>query len=66
MENILANMDEDIIRVKGYVFGEEGTLYFNYVLNEYNVYYGEKRDSSLVVIIGTELHEHELKEVFHD
>lgn len=66
MENILANMDEDIIRVKGYVFGEEGTLYFNYVLNEYNVYYGEKRDNSLVVIIGTVLHEHELKEVFHD
>ena len=65
MESILSKMPEDIIRVKGYVFGEEGTLYFNYVLNEYHVYYGSKRDDSLVVIIGTDLHKDELKEAFH-
>ena len=46
---------EDVIRIKGYVNGKEGTLYFNYVLNEFNVYYGEKRDSSLIVVIGTKL-----------
>ena len=66
LETILSKMDEDIIRVKGYVNGEEGTLYFNYVLNEYNVYYGEKRDNTLVVVIGTELHKKELKEMFHE
>lgn len=65
MEEILSHMDEDIIRVKGYVFGEEGTLYFNYVLNEYHVFYGQKREESLVSVIGTELHYDELKEAFH-
>jgi len=65
MEGILSKMDPDIIRVKGYVHGTEGTLYFNYVLNEYNVYYGEPRDEALVSVIGTTLHEDELTEVFH-
>ncbi|MBQ1477207.1 MAG: GTP-binding protein [Erysipelotrichaceae bacterium] len=65
LEEILSKMDEDIIRVKGYVHGEEGTLYFNYVLNEYHVYYGEKRDNTLVSVIGTVLDRETLKEVFH-
>ena len=65
MEEILSHMDEDIIRVKGYVKGEEGTLYFNYVLNEYNVYYGAERDEALVSVIGTELHYDALDEAFH-
>ena len=66
IEDILSKMPENIIRVKGYVNGEEGTLYFNYVLNEYNVYYGEKRDDTLVVVIGTELDKKGLRELFHD
>ena len=65
MEEILSAMDPDIIRVKGFVHGEEGTLYFNYVLNEYHVYYGNKREDSLVSVIGTVLDEEKLKEVFH-
>lgn len=65
MENILSKMPEDIIRVKGFVNGKEGTLYFNYVLNEHHVYYGNKRDDTLVVVIGTNLNKEELKEAFH-
>ncbi len=65
MEEILSTMDQDIIRVKGYVKGSEGTLYFNYVLNEYHVYYGEEKEDSIVSIIGTELDHDALTEVFH-
>ena len=66
MEEILSKMPEDIIRVKGYVNGEEGTLYFNYVLNEYHTYYGENRDDTLVVVIGTNLDKKALRETFHE
>lgn len=65
LQKILSELDEDIIRAKGYVFGKEGTLYFNYVLNESEVYYGEKRDESLVVVIASNLNPDEIKEKFH-
>ena len=65
LEKALSQLDEDIIRAKGYVFGKEGTLYFNYVLNEYEVYYGEKRTDSLVVVIASNLNSAEIKEKFH-
>ena len=65
LESILSNVDEDIIRIKGYVNSNEGTLYLNYVLNEYHIYSGEKRDDSLVSIIGTKIDRNKYKEVFH-
>ncbi|MBQ3375590.1 MAG: GTP-binding protein, partial [Erysipelotrichaceae bacterium] len=65
LAEILSNMEEDIIRVKGYVNGEKGTLYFNYVLNEYNIYYYDTREDTLVSIIGTAINEERMKEVFH-
>lgn len=65
LENILNNVDEDIIRIKGYVFGKEGMLYFNYVLNEYNIYVGTNRQEALVSIIGTTIDEEHFEEVFH-
>ena len=66
LESILSKMDEDVIRVKGYVNGKEGTLYLNYVLNEYHVFYGEKKDESLVVAIVSKLDEQKIREAFHD
>jgi len=66
IENILSKMDEDIIRVKGFVNGEKGTLYFNYVLNESNVYYGEKRDTTLVSVIGTKINKEEIERLFNE
>lgn len=66
LKDILAKMPEDIIRVKGYVNGEKGTLYFNYVLNEFHTYYGDKRDDTLIVVIGTNLDKKALRETFHE
>ena len=66
LEEIFTRIPEDIIRIKGYVLGENTTLYFNYVLNEYNIFEGSDRDEALVSIIGTEI-DHELFEgLFHD
>lgn len=62
----LSDIPEDIIRIKGYVFGTEGMLYFNYVLNEYHIFDGTEKEEALVSIIGTEI-DHELfEELFHD
>ena len=62
---IFETMEPDIIRVKGYVNGENGTLYFNYVLNEYHIFKGEDRKDTLVSVIGTEINSERLNEVFH-
>lgn len=62
----LSNVPEDIIRIKGYVFGVDGTIYFNYVLNEYSVFTGQNRDDSLVSIIGTSIDESYFKGLFNE
>jgi len=66
LEEIFKQIPEDIIRIKGYVQSEEGTMYFNYVLNEYNIFLGSKREGSLVSIIGTSIDEDRFRELFHD
>lgn len=65
LESILNNVDEEIIRIKGYVNTKEGTMYLNYVLNEYHLYLGEKRDNAIVSIIGTSIDKNKYKEAFH-
>lgn len=60
------DIPEDIIRIKGYVLGEKGTLYFNYVLNEYSIFEGANRDEAIVSIIGTEIDEKYFKELFNE
>lgn len=64
--NILNDVDEDIIRIKGYVNSLEGTLYINYVLNESNIYLGEKREDTLISIIGTNINRKKYSEAFHE
>ena len=67
LAEILYKIPEDIIRVKGYVLGQnDTTIYFNYVLNEFNIFEGSKKDKALVSIIGTEIDEALFKELFHD
>ena len=67
LAEILYKIPEDIIRVKGYVLGQnDTTIYFNYVLNEFNIFEGSKKDKALVSIIGTEIDEAFFKELFHD
>ena len=65
LEKILSDIPEDIIRIKGYVLGNDETLYFNYVLNEFDIFTGADRDSSLVSIIGTEIDEELFRELFN-
>ena len=65
LEEILSNIPEDIIRVKGYVLSENKTLYFNYVLNEFHIFDGKDKDEALVSIIGTSIDRKHFKEVFH-
>lgn len=64
-EEKLKNIPEDIIRVKGYVISQDDTLYFNYVLDEYNIFSGDKKDKGLISIIGTSIDEEFFKELFH-
>ena len=66
LSKIFEQIPEDIIRIKGYVHGEEDTLYFNYVLNEYNIFTGSNREEALVSIIGTVIDKELFKELFHD
>lgn len=66
LEEILTKIPEDIIRIKGYVYGKERMLYFNYVLNECNVFEGEMREKALVSVIGTAIDEAFFRELFHD
>lgn len=66
LETILSDIPEDIIRIKGYVFGEDTMWYFNYVLNEYNIFEGRNRDEALVSIIGTEIDGKHFEELFND
>ena len=66
LEKILSNIPEDIIRIKGYVFGDNTMWYFNYVLNEYSVFEGSVRDNSLVSIIGTEIDNKYFEELFNE
>jgi hypothetical protein len=66
LEEIFTRIPEDIIRIKGYVLGDNTTLYFNYVLPELSIFEGSERKKALVSIIGTEI-DHELfEELFHD
>ena len=62
----LSNIPEDIIRIKGYVLGENETLYFNYVLNEYTIFDGSNKDEALVSVIGTSIDEDFFKGLFNE
>ena len=65
LEKILSDIPEDIIRIKGYVLGNDETLYFNYVLNEYNIFAGPAKDKALVSVIGTVIDHDMFKELFN-
>ena len=66
LEKIFSKIPEDIIRIKGYVKGENTTLYFNYVLNEFHIFEGSIRENALVSIIGTEIDSEFFKELFNE
>ena len=65
LEKILSNVDTDIIRVKGYVNSEKGSYFFNYVLNEFSIIEKERKEPSIVCIIGTSINKEKFKDLFH-
>ena len=64
LEEVFKDLDESILRIKGYVKGVNTTWYFNYILNEYHIFEGEHQDEALIVVIGTKLDEEKIKELF--
>ena len=64
LEKALAQLDDSILRAKGYVLSAEGTLYFNCVLHETNIFVGAPQEEGLIVVIGTELDEEHWEKVF--
>ena len=65
LEHILNKIDADIIRVKGYVNSDKGSFFFNYVLNEYSIYEKDRKDPSIVCIIGTSIDVDKYRDLFY-
>ena len=67
IEEILKSFIEDdrILRAKGMVEGVDGKwIYFDMVPGDYELRDGEPDYTGRLVVIGTEIHEHELEEIF--
>lgn len=67
LEEILKQFVEDdkILRSKGMVDGTDGKwIYFDMVPGEYEIRDGEPDYTGRIVVIGTDIHEHELEELF--
>ena len=57
--------DDNILRAKGMVESVDGTwIYFDMVPGEYEIREGEPDYTGRLVVIGTDIHEHELEEIF--
>ena len=56
---------DNILRSKGMVESTDGSwIYFDMVPGEYEIREGEPDYTGRIVVIGTEIHEHELEELF--
>jgi G3E family GTPase len=67
IEEVLKKFAEDdtILRAKGMVESTDGSwIYFDMVPGEYEIREGEPDYTGRLVVIGTEIHEHELEEIF--
>ena len=67
IENILKKFvdDDNILRAKGMVEGVDGQwIYFDMVPGEYEIRDGEPDYTGRLVVIGTNISEHELEEIF--
>lgn len=67
LEEILKQFveDDNILRSKGMVEGTDGKwIYFDMVPGEYEIRDGEPDYTGRIVVIGTDIHEHELEELF--
>ena len=68
LEDLLSKLDDDkygrIVRVKGFVQGEDGDLEFNYVNGRYDICINKLHNSSRICIIGSDINKKALSEMF--
>lgn len=70
IDNALSAFSKDdgkygnILRAKGMVEGESGWIYFDYVEGQYELRDGDPDYTGRIVVIGTELKEHSIAELF--
>ena len=64
LEGMLANLDEHILRAKGMVKSVDGWLFFDYVPGEIDVRAGQVQTIGKIVVIGSEVNEEKIKEIF--
>ena len=67
LEKILQKFveDDNILRAKGMVQGTDGKwIYFDMVPGEYELRDGEPDYTGRLLVIGTDIHEHEVEEIF--
>ena len=64
LEGMLAELDEHILRAKGMVKSVNGWLFFDYVPGEIDVRAGQVQTIGKIVVIGSEVNEEKIKEIF--
>ena len=64
LHDMLAQLDENILRAKGMVKSNEGWLFFDYVPNEIDIRPGEVQTIGKIVVIGSTIDEDKIKEIF--
>ena len=64
LHDMLAQLDETILRAKGMVKSDEGWLFFDYVPNEIDIRPGEVQTIGKIVVIGSVVDEEKIKEIF--
>jgi hypothetical protein len=69
IESILSALEDskkfgDILRAKGYVNGKDGWVYFDYVPGQSDVRFGAPNVTGRICVIGANVNESALEEVF--
>ncbi|MGN1344985.1 MAG: CobW family GTP-binding protein [Traorella sp.] len=64
LKGMLEKLDEHILRAKGMVKSDNGWLFFDYVPNEIDIREGQVQTIGKIVVIGSEVNEDKIKEIF--
>ena len=62
--DILSQLDDNILRAKGVVNGEDGWLFFDYVSHDIDIREGKPNYTGLISVIGSHVDENKIKELF--
>ena len=64
LQDILEQLDDNILRAKGVVNGEDGWLFFDYVSHDIDIREGKPNYTGLISVIGSHVDENKIKELF--